>query len=207
MSPLGANRHQRTQESPVQKIAIALVQVALVVVAAHSMACSSERQLVKKSAPASLDSEAVLKARLSALEAKGPLRFETDTDALTKDSEGVLREVAAQMFAHPRTRVIVTGHADERGDTAYNLALGQRRGFAAREYLARLGVPAGRVRVVSLGEEVPMSAGHDESAWAENRRDEFTFVVPARIADNSDGNVVGDDTNEGVLVAKVVYEE
>lgn len=182
-----------------QKIAVALVQVALVVVVAHSMACSTERHVTKK-AEQVVDPELALRARLAALEAKGPLQFETDTDVLTVESKAVLREVAQQMFAHARTRVIVTGHADERGDTAYNLALGERRGMAARDYLSKLGIPPGRVRIVSLGEETPMNYGHDEAAWAENRRDEFTFLLPSQLAHV-------EETGESMLVAKVVYAE
>lgn len=187
-----------------QKIAVALVQVALVVVAFHSMACSTERHVTKQATPV-IDTELELRARLSALEAKGPLQFETDTDVLTAESKAVLREVAQQMFSHAKTRVIVTGHADERGDTAYNLSLGERRGAAARDYLAKLGVPAGRVRIVSLGEETPINFGHDEAAWAENRRDEFTFLLPSQMASADEAAPV--DGNEGLLVAKVVFSE
>ncbi len=194
-----------------QKAALALVQIALVAVVAHSMACATERQVTRKAAAAAVDPEVALRARLAALEAKGPLQFETDTDSLTPESLQVLREVAQQMFAHPRTRVVVTGHADERGDTAYNLALGERRGLAAREYLAKLGVPSGRVRVLSLGEERPAIAGHDESAWASNRRDEFTFVMPGQAAVASAGgaanvdNVTVDD--DVLLVARVSFAD
>ncbi len=170
-----------------QKLAVALIQVALVVVVFHNMACSGVR-VIKRSEPQVVDADVALRARLESLRAKGPLHFESDTDTLTDPSKDVLHEVAQEMFAHPRTRVIVTGHADERGDTAYNLALGERRGHAARTYLSKLGVPPGRVRVISLGEEQPLGAGHDEAAWAENRRDEFTFVlltpVDERRADN-----------------------
>ena len=182
-----------------QKIAVALVQVALVVVAVHAMACATAQPAQTKTA-ASLDPQVALRERLAALEAKGPLQFETDTDVLTVESKGVLREVAWEMFEHPRTRVIVTGHADERGDTAYNLALGERRGAAAREYLSKLGVPAGRVRIVSLGEEAPLNVGHDEAAWAENRRDEFTFLVPSQLAQVQ-------DNGEALLVARVVFDD
>ncbi len=187
-----------------QKLAAAALQIALVLVAVHgASACSTERAVVKKSAAVVDDTDTALRAELKALEAKGPLHFETDTEVLTSQSQYVLRQVAQQMFAHPRTKVIVSGHADERGDTAYNLALGERRGHAAREYLAKLGVPAARVRVVSLGEEAPIVPGHDESAWAENRRDEFTFVLPGQLAD-----VTGlDGTGDPVIVAKVVYGE
>lgn len=188
-----------------QKAAVALVQIALLVVVGHSMACATERAVTKPVTATAVDPELELRARLAALEAKGPLQFETDTDSLTADSKQVLREVARQMFDHPKTKVIVTGHADERGDTSYNLALGERRGHAAREYLSKLGVPPGRVRVVSLGEEAPMSFGHDESAWAENRRDEFTFLMPGTLAQSAADHVIDDD--EALLVARVSLEE
>ncbi|MDP2340366.1 MAG: OmpA family protein [Deltaproteobacteria bacterium] len=182
-----------------QKLAVALIQIALVVVAFQSMACSGVR-VIKRSAPQAVDPDVALRERLRDLQAKGPLHFESDTDTLTGPSKDVLKEVAQQMFAHPRTRVIVTGHADERGDTAYNLSLGERRGNAARAYLTKLGVPPGRVRVVSLGEEQPLGTGHDEAAWAENRRDEFTFLLPSRVAN---GAYTAD---EPILVARVAYD-
>ena len=182
-----------------QKLAVALIQIAVVVVALQTVACSGVR-VIKRSTPQAIDPDAALRARLQALQAKGPLHFESDTDTLTAPSMNVLKQVAQQMFAHPRTRVIVTGHADERGDTAYNLSLGERRGYAARAYLAKLGVPPGRVRVVSLGEEQPLGEGHDEAAWAANRRDEFTFLLPTRVAD---GAFTAD---EPILVARVAYE-
>ena len=70
-------------------------------------------------------------------------------------------------------KVTVEGHCDERGTVDYNLALGDQRARAARDYLVSLGVAAERVRVVSLGKERPMDAGHDEAAWAKNRRAHF----------------------------------
>ena len=183
-----------------QKLALALIQIAAVVVVFQSVACSGVRVIKRSTPQAATDPDVALRARLQALQAKGPLHFESDTDTLTAPSKEVLREVAQQMFAHPRTRVIVTGHADERGDTGYNLALGERRGHAARAYLSKLGVPPGRVRVVSLGEEQPLGDGHDEAAWADNRRDEFTFLLPTRVAD---GAFSGE---KPILVARVVYE-
>ena len=67
----------------------------------------------------------------------------------------------------------IEGHADERGTTEYNLALGQRRADSVRSYLSRAGVSGGRIQTVSYGEERPVASGHDESAWAQNRRDEI----------------------------------
>ena len=69
----------------------------------------------------------------------------------------------------------VEGHCDERGTVDYNLALGEQRARAARDYLVSLGVAAERVRVVSFGKERPLDAGHDEAAWAKNRRAHFAL--------------------------------
>ena len=72
----------------------------------------------------------------------------------------------------------IAGHCDERGSDEYNLALGLRRAAAAQQYLVALGIPAGRIAIVSYGEERPLDPGHDEAAWARNRRSEFTVIAP-----------------------------
>jgi peptidoglycan-associated lipoprotein len=72
--------------------------------------------------------------------------------------------------------VLIEGHCDERGTEQYNLALGDRRANAAKDYLATLGVNAGRIRTVSYGEERPFDEGHDEAAWAQNRRAHIVLV-------------------------------
>ena len=72
--------------------------------------------------------------------------------------------------------VLIEGHCDERGTEQYNLALGDRRAYAAKEYLTTLGINAGRIRTVSYGEERPFEEGHDESSWAANRRAHIVLV-------------------------------
>ncbi len=158
-------------------IAAALTHVVLAFALAQSAACASSKVAQKTDRDASSLRAADVK-ELNALVAQGPLFFETDTDTLTAGSQELLSRIATQMHRVPQVRVLVAGNADERGDTAYNLSLGERRGFAAREYLMKLGVPKARVKVVSLGEERPMADGHDEGAWQQNRRDEFTFMMP-----------------------------
>jgi peptidoglycan-associated lipoprotein len=69
--------------------------------------------------------------------------------------------------------VLIQGHCDERGTVEYNLALGEKRAKAARDYLVDLGISADRIRTISYGEERPANPGHDESAWSQNRRAEF----------------------------------
>jgi peptidoglycan-associated lipoprotein len=183
-----------------QKLGLALVQIAAVIAVSLSGACATAPQ-AKQSPPLGVDAEATVRQHLADLEAKGPLHFETDTDELDAPSREVLRQVAKQMFLHPRVKVVVSGHADERGDTAYNLSLGERRAKAAQDFLVRIGVPRGRINTVSLGEEAPLLDGHDESAWAQTRRDEFTFVLPGRVIAEGDAGVVD------VLLAQVTLTE
>ena len=80
------------------------------------------------------------------------------------------------MMANPAVRASLEGHADERGTREYNMALGERRANAARDYLVSLGVPTARLLVTSWGKEKPVATGSDEAAWAQNRR-AVTVVV------------------------------
>lgn len=99
--------------------------------------------------------------------------YDYDSSALRDDARETLKHNADVINANPGPMILVAGHCDERGTQEYNLALGERRAQAAREYLVSLGVPADRVITVSYGEEQPANPGHDESAWAQNRRAEF----------------------------------
>lgn len=95
-----------------------------------------------------------------------------DTDRYNIDSEDAARlQRQAQWLArYPNKRLTLEGHADERGTRDYNLALGERRANAAKNYLVSLGVQASRIRTVSYGKERPVALGSNESAWAQNRR-------------------------------------
>ena len=179
-----------------KKIAIALTNVVFALALAHSTACSTAKAVQK---PVAEDAERTALVReLNALIAQGPIRFETDTDTITDDSQVLLQKIAAQMHRVPKVRVLIGGHADERGDTSYNLALGERRAVAAQDYLMRLGIPRQRVRMVSLGEEQPIALGHAEDSWSQNRRDEFTFLLPGE--NRSALNIgVQDDEPAGLL--------
>jgi peptidoglycan-associated lipoprotein len=113
---------------------------------------------------------------LEALLSGAVLKFEFDSATLDKDSTKRLDRIAEAMKEHPRARVKIAGHCDERGTQEYNLTLGQQRAQAARAYLVALGVDGSRVETVSYGAETPADQGHNEEAWAKNRRDEFTRV-------------------------------
>jgi peptidoglycan-associated lipoprotein len=106
----------------------------------------------------------------------GPLadiHFEYDQAGLTDQARGILEKHALWLQAHRDTKVSVEGHCDERGTVEYNLALGDKRAQAAREYLGSLGVAKERLSTVSFGKEKPLEGGHDESAWSKNRRVHF----------------------------------
>ena len=95
-----------------------------------------------------------------------------DTDRFNIDSEdmAVLQSQAQWLARNPGKRVIVEGHADERGTRDYNLALGEKRANSAKNYLTSVGVDAGRITTVSYGKERPVALGSDEASWAKNRR-------------------------------------
>jgi peptidoglycan-associated lipoprotein len=101
------------------------------------------------------------------------VHFEFDRYDLTGETKRTLEELAQALKANPAFDVLVEGHADERGTTEYNLALGQRRAQAAKDYLVSLGVDARRVDTISYGEERPLDPEHNELAWALNRRAHF----------------------------------
>ncbi len=96
--------------------------------------------------------------------------FDTDRFNIDTADQATLQTQAQWLARYPNTRVTVEGHADERGTRDYNLALGERRANAAKNYLASLGVDASRIQTVSYGKERPQALGSNEQAWAQNRR-------------------------------------
>jgi peptidoglycan-associated lipoprotein len=102
--------------------------------------------------------------------------FEFDSAVIDGRFQPILDAHAAYLKANPGFKVILQGHADERGSREYNLALGQRRAESVRQAMALLGVADGQMEAVSLGEEKPAVEGHDESAWKMNRRTEIHYV-------------------------------
>lgn len=104
------------------------------------------------------------------------IHFDYDRSNIRPDDMGVLDQKVAIMQANPDLRIRVGGHCDERGSDEYNLALGNRRAQAAKQYLVSHGVDASRIETQSWGEERPLVDGHDESAWSQNRRSEFEVI-------------------------------
>ena len=96
--------------------------------------------------------------------------FDSDSSELSPAAKATLRRQVRWLRAHPDHRILVEGHADERGTRDYNLALGERRANAAKNYLVSLGVSADRIRTVSYGKERPVALASNAAAWAQNRR-------------------------------------
>jgi peptidoglycan-associated lipoprotein len=106
----------------------------------------------------------------------GDVFFDYDQFELRQDARDRLAQNAKFLTAHPEFILTIEGHADERGTNDYNLALGEKRANAAKDYLSTLGVGAERLRTVSYGEERPFCGESSESCWSQNRRAHFTIT-------------------------------
>jgi peptidoglycan-associated lipoprotein len=129
--------------------------------------------------PPKVDSSDI--SRLSAAELSGLLKpafFDYDKADIRADAREALATDATWLKKNTSVQFTLEGHADERGTAQYNLALGDRRANAAKDYLVSLGVDAARVKTVSYGKERPFATGHDEDSWQKNRR--AHFVVTAK---------------------------
>ena len=104
------------------------------------------------------------------------VHFAFDSSLLDADAERILEQKATWLQDNGAVSVQIEGHCDERGTSAYNLALGERRANAVQEYLTVLGVDPSRLSTISYGEEVPFAPGHDEAAWSLNRRAHFVIL-------------------------------
>ncbi|NVJ71024.1 MAG: peptidoglycan-associated lipoprotein Pal [Alphaproteobacteria bacterium] len=96
--------------------------------------------------------------------------FEYDSSEITDEARRTLAKQVEWLMHYPRVRVSIEGHCDERGTREYNLALGERRANAVKNYLIALGVPASRMNTISYGKERPAVVGNGESTWSQNRR-------------------------------------
>ncbi len=101
------------------------------------------------------------------------INFDYDKSDITPEARSVLQDSADWIRSNADTKVQIEGHCDERGTEEYNLALGERRANAVKNYLISLGVEGDRLYTISYGEELPLDPGHDETAWAKNRRAHF----------------------------------
>jgi len=130
--------------------------------------------------PEPVAEDKIASASLDDLNRNSPLQpvfFDLDSAEITASAQATLDQNAGVLKKYPTWSVTIEGHCDERGTAEYNLALGERRALAARTYLVSLGIPADRLRTVSYGKEFPFDPGHDEAAWAKNRRAHFVITA------------------------------
>jgi len=106
---------------------------------------------------------------------KRSVYFEYDSNAVKDEYRGLVQAHSRFMGDKRDSRIRIEGNCDERGSREYNLALGQRRAEAVKKVMTVLGVQDGRIETISFGEEKPMSPGHDESAWSQNRRADIKY--------------------------------
>jgi peptidoglycan-associated lipoprotein len=107
----------------------------------------------------------------------GDALFDLDSQAIRDDAKPALQKDADWMRRWPSTKVLIEGHADERGSAEYNLALGERRASAVRDYLVNLGITNDRIQVVSKGKEAPVCTESNEGCWQQNRRGHFVITA------------------------------
>ena len=103
------------------------------------------------------------------------VRFDFDKSDVKENGRKTCQVVADYLKKHPQARMQIEGHCDERGTAEYNMALGDRRATAVMTYLVSLGVPKAALSTVSFGKEKPLDPGHNEEAWAKNRRAHFVL--------------------------------
>ena len=107
----------------------------------------------------------------------GSIFFDFDTSVIRSDQQSMLRNNAQLLSLYKTVTILITGNCDERGTNEYNVALGQKRADVVRNYLIDYGIDRSRISTVSHGEEQAMDKNHNETAWAKNRRSEFSIIA------------------------------
>ena len=120
--------------------------------------------------------EETIKEKASPVEMFKDINFDFDKFSLRPEAREILKQHADYLAKNRDVNVTIEGHCDEKGTSEYNLALGERRAKEALKYLKELGVSAKRMKTVSYGKEKPLDPGHNEEAWAKNRRDHFVIA-------------------------------
>ena len=163
-----------------------LALAAFLAAALTALGCASRKQVSTTTPepppPASTETQAPPPPPPSSTESTEPTEpqtslqdayFDFDDAGLRADAKTALENNARYMERNSKAAVVVEGHCDERGSVEYNLALGERRAKAAKEFLVSYGIAASRLTTISYGKERPFDSGHDEAAWSKNRRAHF----------------------------------
>ena len=130
--------------------------------------------------PAPTEEDIFASTSLADLNAQQPLKpvyFALDSHQLGDDARPILQKNSEWLKRWSSTRIMIEGHADSRGTAEYNLALGERRAVAVRDYLVNLGVPTNRIQIVSKGKESPLCSEENETCWQSNRRGHFVITA------------------------------
>jgi len=106
------------------------------------------------------------------------VHFKFDSAVVQDNEQANVANVGQALSSNPDAKLLIEGHCDERGTEEYNRALGERRALALREALAKIGIDPMRIRTISYGKDQPVDPGHDEAAWAKNRRGVFVYCTP-----------------------------
>jgi len=141
---------------------------------AEAARAEADRLAAQRRADSIADAQRRAAAAKAALDSL--VHFEFNSADLRPADIALLDEKLAILRKNPSARIRITGNCDERGSDEYNLALGNRRAIAARQYLVDRGIDGGRIETTSMGEERPIDPGHGEEAWARNRNDQLTVL-------------------------------
>jgi peptidoglycan-associated lipoprotein len=139
------------------------------------------REAAEKEAAERAKKEAAAKAAAILKELQIPdINYDYDKYNLKPLAQSILKAAAPAYLKYTEYKLVVEGHCDERGTVEYNLALGERRAMEAAKYLVDLGISKDRIKTISYGKEMPLDKGHDEAAWAKNRRARFVIFPPVK---------------------------
>jgi len=160
-----------------------IIGLFLVIVVGAYTGCDKKQMIQSDSSAASYKEGSIGQQAASSSDAQGedgelkPVFFDYNKYAIRVNDRKSLKYNAAYFLKNKKSKILIEGHCDERGTDAYNMALGDRRAKAAKQYLVNLGVDKKRMKTISYGESRPLDSGHDEAAWAKNRRNNFVVTM------------------------------
>jgi peptidoglycan-associated lipoprotein len=137
---------------------------------------AQEQATPAQSAATTKEQSAKVEPAATAETAVKDIFFEFDKSNISPDAREILKANADFLLKNGNSKVVIEGHCDERGTAEYNMALGQRRAQETKKYLVNLGIKEPRIKTISYGEERPFDPGHNEDAWAKNRRAHFAVT-------------------------------
>jgi peptidoglycan-associated lipoprotein len=149
--------------------------------AAKEAADKAAKEAAAKAAADKAAREAAAKAAAILQQLQIPdINFDYDKYNLKPEAQEILRRGTPPYIKYRDYKLVIEGHCDERGTAEYNLALGEKRATEAAKYLTDLGIEKERIKTISYGKEMPLDKGHDEAAWAKNRRAHFVVFPPVK---------------------------